>query len=441
MKRSIIITFIAFFSILHMNAEDRMTVNGVQYATTSKSTVTACLTVKAIGDVEIKEKVKIRGKEYTTDKIGKAYFSKNDYLQSIVIPNTVRLIQKGAFKGCANLVNVVVPDTLCQVEAGAFEGCKSIAVVRTYNRDYSVDYALAAMPQGIPYYEVKDDIGSFITGKQVEEIMNDREYNVDEDIPETGVINPNSYAFVIGNEDYSLGDAGIPNVEFAVNDATVFAKYCEKTLGIPHDHVKLTLNATLGKMRRSIRLLKQTAEANKDRSNSTIIFYYAGHGIPDEATKSCYLLPIDADGKSTNECYSLDTLYAELAALPIDKICVFIDACFSGAQRGNGMLASARGVAIEANSKAPQEGNTVVFTAAQGSQTAYPYKEKQHGMFTYYVLNQLHRYKGDCTLEELGSYVEKKVRQKSIDVNGKEQSPTVIKSENIAENWKNEKLK
>ena len=44
-------------------AEDRMTVDGVQYATTSGSTVTACLTVKATGNVEIAERIKIINNE------------------------------------------------------------------------------------------------------------------------------------------------------------------------------------------------------------------------------------------------------------------------------------------------------------------------------------------------------------------------------------------
>ena len=38
---------------LPLHAEDRMTVKGVQYSSTSKTTATACLTVEAIGDVEI----------------------------------------------------------------------------------------------------------------------------------------------------------------------------------------------------------------------------------------------------------------------------------------------------------------------------------------------------------------------------------------------------
>ena len=56
-----------------VHAEDRMTVNGVQYATTSDQTATACLTVKAIGDIEIAEKIRIKGKMYTTTEIGKRF--------------------------------------------------------------------------------------------------------------------------------------------------------------------------------------------------------------------------------------------------------------------------------------------------------------------------------------------------------------------------------
>ena len=52
------------------------------------------------------------------------------------------------------------------------------------------------------------------------------------------------------------------------------------------------------------------------------------------------------------------------------------------------MLASARGVAIKVKQTIPV-GNMVVFTAAQGDETAYPYKEEEHGLFTYYLLKKL----------------------------------------------------
>ena len=112
------------FGTLSLYAEDRMTVKGVQYASTSGTTVTACLTVEAIGDVEIQENIKIKGKVYTTTEVGKAYFNKNEYLQSVVIPNSVKRIKKGAFAGCSNLVSVHIPRENCIAEAEAFKGCR-----------------------------------------------------------------------------------------------------------------------------------------------------------------------------------------------------------------------------------------------------------------------------------------------------------------------------
>ena len=67
-------------------------------------------------------------------------------------------------------------------------------------------------------------------------------------------------------------------------------------------------------------------------------------------------------------CFPLARLYKELGELNAKSVIVFMDACFSGAQRGNGMLASARGVAIKAKEQKPM-GKLVVLTAASGEET------------------------------------------------------------------------
>ena len=101
------------------------------------------------------------------------------------------------------------------------------------------------------------------------------------------------------------------------------------------------------------------------------------------------------------------------------------------------MLASARGVAIKAKQESPQ-GNIVVFSAAQGDQTAYPYKEKGHGLFTYYILKKLKETRGKISLGELTEYVTTEVKKRSIIVNSKLQTPTASSS---AKNWKNWKMR
>ena len=125
--------------------------------------------------------------------------------------------------------------------------------------------------------------------------------------------------------------------------------------------------------------------------------------------------------------------------MPSQSITIFLDACFSGSTRSNGMLASARGVAIKAKASVPQ-GKMVVFSAAQGDETAYPYKEKEHGLFTYYLLKKLQESKGNCTLGELGRYIEENVTRRSIVINNKSQTPIVCPSPAVRDTWQSMKF-
>jgi hypothetical protein len=136
----------------------------------------------------------------------------------------------------------------------------------------------------------------------------------------------------------------------------------------------------------------------------------------------------------------LDNLYAALGNIPAKNVTVFMDACFSGSKREQGMLASARGVAIKARSAVPR-GKMVVFSAAQGDETAYPNNDEKHGMFTYYLLKKLQETAGDVTLQELGDYIKKNVSQQSILLNGKSQTPCVIPSSILGTSWREWKLK
>jgi len=82
-----------------------------------------------------------------------------------------------------------------------------------------------------------------------------------------------------------------------------------------------------------------------------------------------------------------------------------------------------------------------VFSAAQGDETAYPFKEQKHGMFTYYLLKKLQESKGNVSLGELGDYITTQVKQQSVVVNRKSQTPTVVPSSAMSGEWKGWKLK
>lgn len=257
---------------------------------------------------------------------------------------------------------------------------------------------------------------------------------VDMNIPATAQLDKNTFAVIIGNEKYEE-EADVP---FAENDARIFYEYCKKTLGISEKHIRLYVNAGYNDIRKAVSWLKQglTAYGGQGR----VIFYYAGHGIPNEADKGAYLLPVDGIGSDIESAYSLNRLYQTLSELPAQRVSVFLDACFSGAKRDGQMMASARGVAIKAK-PAEAKGKMVVFTAATGDETAYPFKSQRHGMFTYYLLKKLQETKGDVTLGDLGDYLTREVRRESFDENNKMQTPTVVPSQTLQDSWRNLKLK
>jgi hypothetical protein len=78
----------------------------------------------------------------------------------------------------------------------------------------------------------------------------------------------------------------------------------------------------------------------------------------------------------------------------------------------------------------------VVFSATTGEETAFPYKEKQHGLFTYFLLKKLQETKGDVSYEALSNYIIDNVRQQSVVVNQKSQTPQVNVSQEMANMWK-----
>ena len=206
--------------------------------------------------------------------------------------------------------------------------------------------------------------------------------DVDTDIPTIGGDNSNTFAVIIANENYQEE----VKVDYALNDGETFKQYCQKVLGLPEKNIHIRKDATLNNLKAEISWLNQVAEAYGGEAR--IIVFYAGHGIPDEKTGTSYLLPVDGKGTMLETGYSLQKFYEQLGKMPSQGVTVFMDACFSGSKRGDGMLASARGIAIKAKPQAPQ-GKMVVFSAAQGDETAYPYKEKEHGLFTYYLLKKL----------------------------------------------------
>ena len=129
--------------------------------------------------------------------------------------------------------------------------------------------------------------------------------DVDRDIPETDNQYPNRFALIIGNEDYHNNQPGLESeqdVHFAIEDAKAFKQYCIKTLGIKEEHIVYQEDATGSQMRQRVAKIRELASLDP---NAEIVFYYAGHGYPDENTKIPYLIPVDVSAKRLSEAISL----------------------------------------------------------------------------------------------------------------------------------------
>lgn len=253
--------------------------------------------------------------------------------------------------------------------------------------------------------------------------------SVDTKIFVNDVKDENTFVIIISNENYKYEES----VPFARNDGEVFRIYCQKTLGIPESNIRFVADATLNEMNYQFSWLEDALKAYDGTARA--IIYYTGHGMPDENSKEAYFLPVDGFSKSpATSALSTKVLYDKLGKMNSKSIMVFLDACFSGAKRDGKMLASSRGVAIKPNSN-PVGSNTVVFSAAQGNETAYPYKSMKHGMFTYYLLDKLQQTGGAVTMGDLSDYVTTQVKRKSVVENGKSQTPSVVAVNNDWKSW------
>lgn len=253
---------------------------------------------------------------------------------------------------------------------------------------------------------------------------------IDSRIPKGNSTHPHTFALIIANENYRREE----KVPYAINDGEIFASYLKNTLGVPEKNIQLYTDASLNDIKYGINRLAQICDAFG--SDASVIVYYAGHGIPDEKSLDAHLLPVDGYGSDPSTGYSLNSLYNALSSLPAKQTVLLLDACFSGSQRSGKMMASnARGVRLK-----PKEtqagGNLIVLSATQGDETAYPYEDHGHGMFTYFVLKKLNENKGNVTLGELSDYVITNVKRASVINNEKIQTPTVTASPALSSTWK-----
>ena len=258
--------------------------------------------------------------------------------------------------------------------------------------------------------------------------------DVDKDIPSGLPINTKKYALIIGCEDYTKYQTDLDkevNVDFAANDARVFAEYAEKTLGFPKYQIYTLIDPTKSMVKQNINKIIKSIEL--ENGQAEVIFYYSGHGLPDEETKEAFLIPVDVNGNDPKGGISLAWLYTQLSKYPSKKVTVVLDACFSGGAR-NKELVALKGVKVKPRIDAVP-GNILVLSSSKGNESSAVYKEKQHGYFTYFLLKNLKEFRGKQEFGSAFDQVKYNVSKEVIKIN-KTQTPDVMPSAIIGENWK-----
>jgi len=261
--------------------------------------------------------------------------------------------------------------------------------------------------------------------------------DIDTDIPITNTKNPNTYALVIGNENYK---GTISKVPYAKNDATIFREYLIKTVGIPEKNIILLLDATATDMSNEIKNFKERQKIN---STSEFIFYYSGHGTNDETTKIAYLLPTDLQNNEMDKfAVSVFGLYNDLTTHSTARVTVFLDACFSGLGRQENINGGSKSFGGRPAKDVNLRGNIIVFSATSAAEQAFPHNEQEHGLFTYCLLKILQETKGNISYKELSEQLPTKVGNEALDQKIiKTQTPEVNPSPDIKNIWENWKLK
>ncbi len=257
--------------------------------------------------------------------------------------------------------------------------------------------------------------------------------NVEEKKPVQDMyVNKNTFAFVIGNQNYQQ----LPPVLCASKDADAFAQCCRETLALPAENIHVSKNASLKEMNQVMSQLMQVAKAHPQ---SHIIFYYAGHGTSDKSGQETFLMPIDAAQPNAATCIRMNDIHNQLQSLVDNRVTIFMDASFVGKNRDD-----KRFISMSDEQVAPiltVQGSVVEFIASSGAQAAMFYAKEGQGLFTYLLLKKLQETNGEVNYLTLRTFLEMELPKLSVHVNKKMQRPIVNPSITMGNKWQTWTLK
>ncbi len=270
---------------------------------------------------------------------------------------------------------------------------------------------------------LSETIASKPSGKELSTVKSD----VDEPPAVKSKPNKNSYAIVIGIENYHQK---LPKADFATHDAQTITEYLTKALGYPEENVVTLLNENATNVAMAKYFEKWMP--NNVETGGTVFIYFSGHGAPNPKTGDAYLVPYDGDPSFIDQTgYSLKRMYDALGKLPAKEVIVALDSCFSGAGGRSVIAKGSRPLVmnLQVNTVLPK--NMTVLSASSGDQTSSTYDEKGHGLFTYFLLKGIKNEDvvmpdGSLRMDDLYGYIKPQVGRIARKQYNNEQTPQLI---------------
>ncbi len=217
-------------------------------------------------------------------------------------------------------------------------------------------------------------------------------------------------AVVVGVEKYP----DLPAADYAAHDARAVRDHLE-ALGFPPRNILLLTDseATKGKLAAALNSWLPK-HAGKD---STVFFYYSGHGAPDAATSQAYLVPVDGEPEDLPDtAWPLKQLYAKLGGLGARHVVVALDSCFSGLGGRSVVPKGTRPLMTRVEAE-PTEGRVTVLAASGPDQISGVVSREGHGAFTYFLLRGLNGEAADAggrvTVSSLYRYLKTEVEDEA----------------------------
>ena len=241
--------------------------------------------------------------------------------------------------------------------------------------------------------------------------------------------NGDMYAIVIANGTYSTG----MTVPYARNDGEVFRRFCVDRLRMPEDNICYVDEADAEDMRNVLSWLDRVSRMFN--ADTRLVVYFSGQCLLDKGVGETYLLPVDYASAGVQSGLRLSSLFNRISGSGIDDAIFIVDASYGKISRNGMMYGVFDDGGVDGSWMRPDD-RMVVFYAAGEDEGAYPYPEKKHGLFTYFLLKALQDNPDGISYGDLFDYISANVESVSAELYGRRQKPEVYSSEWDGEAWR-----